>query len=86
MTPDDKALQDLFDTVHYSVELVDTSPDEDEDDPDDDEDYEKDTAKMWLKVDHLDEGRSIDDFLQKYCVVVRGEKIAVEIHRCHHRT
>ena len=40
MTPDDKALQDLFDTVHYSVELIDTSPDEDEDDPDDDEDYE----------------------------------------------
>ena len=30
MAQDDKALQDLFDTVHYSVELVDTSPDEDE--------------------------------------------------------
>ncbi len=40
MTQDNKALQDLFDTVHYSEELVDTSADEDEDDPDDDEDYE----------------------------------------------
>ena len=40
MTQDDKALQDLFERVHYSEELVDTSADEDEDDPDDDEDYE----------------------------------------------
>ena len=40
MTQDNKALQDLFDTVHYSKELVDTSPDDDETDPDDDEDYE----------------------------------------------
>ena len=40
MTQDNKALQDLFDTVHYSEELVDTSPDADETDPDDDEDYE----------------------------------------------
>ena len=40
MTQDNKALQDLFDTVHYSEELVDTSPDDDEIDPDDDEDYE----------------------------------------------
>ena len=40
MTQDNKALQDLFETVHYSEELVDTSPDEDETDPDDDEDYE----------------------------------------------
>jgi|TARA_R110000824_G_scaffold344354_1_gene530993 hypothetical protein len=40
MTQDNKALQDLFDTVHYSEELVDTSPDDDETDPDDDEDYE----------------------------------------------
>ena len=40
MTQDNKALQDLFDTVHYSEELVDTSPDEDEEDPDDDEEYE----------------------------------------------
>jgi len=39
MTQDNKALQDLFDTVHYSEELVDTSADEDETDPDDDEDY-----------------------------------------------
>ena len=40
MTQDNKALQDLFDTVHYSEELVDASADEDEVDPDDDEDYE----------------------------------------------
>ena len=40
MTQDNKALQDLFETVHYSEELVDTSPDEEEIDPDDDEDYE----------------------------------------------
>ena len=40
MTQDNKALQDLFETVHYSEALVDTSADEDETDPDDDEDYE----------------------------------------------
>jgi|TARA_R110002020_G_scaffold146184_6_gene320714 hypothetical protein len=40
MTQDDKALQDLFETVHYSEELVDTSTEEEETDPDDDEDYE----------------------------------------------
>ena len=41
MTQDDKALQDLFDTVHYSVELIDDDmEEEDELDPDDDEDYE----------------------------------------------
>ena len=38
MTQDDKALQDLFETVHYSEELVDTSTEEEETDPDDDED------------------------------------------------
>ena len=40
MTQDNKALQDLFETVHYSEELVDTSPDEQEIDTDDDEEYE----------------------------------------------
>ena len=40
MTQDSKALQDVFETIHYSKELVDTSADEDETDPDDDEDYE----------------------------------------------
>ena len=40
MTQDNKALQDLFERVHFSEELVDTSADEDETDPDDDEDYE----------------------------------------------
>ncbi len=40
MSEDNKALQDLFDTVHYNEDLVDRSSDEDEIDPDDDEDYE----------------------------------------------
>ena len=40
MTQNNKALQDLFDTVHYNEDLVDRSSDEDEIDPDDDEDYE----------------------------------------------
>ena len=40
MTQDSKALQDVFETIHYSKELVDTSAEEDETDPDDDEDYE----------------------------------------------
>mgnify|MGYP006398427737 CR=1 FL=1 len=40
MTQNNKALQDVFETTHYSQELVDTSAEEDEVDPDDDEDYE----------------------------------------------
>ena len=41
MSQDNKALQDLFDTVHYNEDLVDRSSDEDEIDPDDDEGQEK---------------------------------------------
>ena len=66
MTPDDKALQDLFDTVHYSVELVDTSPDEDEDDPDDDEKYEPSEIAKLAMMDEDEYAKHIAEYMKRY--------------------
>jgi len=73
MTQDNKALQDLFDTVHYNEDLVDRSSDEDEIDPDDDEDYEPElTPGQQLGMMTDDE---YDAYIESYFKQRRGEEV-----------
>ena len=62
MSESNKALQDLFDTVHYSAELIDEE--EDELDPDDDEDYEPELSPEQELGMMSDE--EFDDFIGEY--------------------
>lgn len=73
MSQDNKALQDLFDTVHYNEDLVDRSSDEDEIDPDDDEDYEPElTPEQQLGMMTDDE---YDAYIESYFKRRRGEEV-----------
>ena len=73
MTQDNKALQDLFDTVHYNEDLVDRSSDDDEIDPDDDEDYEPElTPGQQLGMMTDDE---YDAYIESYFKQRRGEEV-----------
>ena len=73
MSQDNKALQDLFDTVHYNEDLVDRSSDEDEIDPDDDEDYEPElTPAQQLGMMTDDE---YDAYIESYFKRRRGEEV-----------
>ena len=65
MTQDNKALQDLFDTVHYNEDLVDRSSDVDEIDPDDDEEYEATLDALCRIAEYnIENGHSWDYIVQ----------------------
>ena len=66
MIQDGKALQDLFERIHYSEELLEEHEDDDEVDPDDDEDYEPELTpeqKLGLMSDE-EFDTYIDDYLK----------------------
>ena len=73
MTQDNKALQDLFDTVHYNEFLVDRSSDDDEIDPDDEEDYEPELTPGQQLGMMTDE--EYDAYIEAYFKGRRGEII-----------
>ncbi len=73
MTQDNKALQDLFDTVHYNEFLVDRSSDDDEIDPDDEEDYEPELTPGQQLGMMTDE--EYDAYIEAYFKGRRGEVI-----------
>ena len=64
MTQDGKALQDLFERIHYSEELLEEHDEDDEVDPDDDEDYEPELTpeqKLGLMSDE-----EFEEFIDNY--------------------
>ena len=73
MSEDNKALQDLFDTVHYNEDLVDRSSDEDEIDPDDDEDYEPELTPEQQLGMMTDE--EFEAYVSAYLKGRRGEEV-----------